>query len=164
MSPWDAGGNRHAFLLDSGIVTLIEFPGAESTVARGINNLGDIVGMYSDTAGVWHGFLLNQSGFVSLDFSATQTQAFDINDKRKVLPGLLAGDYAAHIIKTYFEFPPIFAADKNRWNHTHPGAQQFNQLSGWMVVRGDRHTQAGRLGRRLLVRSVLYKLHIPAPN
>ena len=42
-------------------------------------------------------------------------KAFHSSDMRHVAPGLRAGDYAAHIIKTYFEFPPILKADTNRW-------------------------------------------------
>ena len=42
-------------------------------------------------------------------------KAFNPKDEREVLPGLSGGEYASHIIKTYFEFPPVLAAEKNRW-------------------------------------------------
>jgi len=42
-------------------------------------------------------------------------KAFHPQDNRCVAPGLRARDYAAHIIKTYFEFPPVLKADTNRW-------------------------------------------------
>jgi hypothetical protein len=39
----------------------IEYPGATATIARGINDQGDVVGSYFDTAGKGHGFLLSRS-------------------------------------------------------------------------------------------------------
>jgi probable HAF family extracellular repeat protein len=59
--------------------TTIDFPGAVSTNARGINALGDIVGWYTDTAGGTHGFLLSGGHFRSIDFPGAQsTQAWGI--------------------------------------------------------------------------------------
>jgi uncharacterized membrane protein len=54
-SYWD-GSTNHGFLLDQGIYTTIDVPGAYSTSAYGINDSGQIVGSYSDAFGT-HGFL-----------------------------------------------------------------------------------------------------------
>ncbi len=61
--------------------TTLDFPDATSTIANAINDLGDIVGQYNDSAGVTHAFLMRQGKFASLDFpGATATLAFGINN------------------------------------------------------------------------------------
>lgn len=42
-------------------------------------------------------------------------KAFHPTEKGDILPGLSISDYLHHIIENYREFPPIFAAEKNRW-------------------------------------------------
>jgi hypothetical protein len=49
---------RHGFLLSNGVYTDIDPPGSMMTVAEGINNSGVIVGVYIDTSGGQHGFVL----------------------------------------------------------------------------------------------------------
>jgi hypothetical protein len=64
-------------------------PGATFTVAAGISSSGEIVGYYSNSAGVGHGFLLNNEIYSSIDFPlATSTFALGINDA-----GDIAGEY-----------------------------------------------------------------------
>jgi probable HAF family extracellular repeat protein len=48
---------EHGFLLDDGIFTTIDVPGATLTQAFGINELGQIVGRFRDAGGASHGFL-----------------------------------------------------------------------------------------------------------
>src|SRR5579864_2007901 len=48
--------------------TTIDFPGAVLTNAWGINPAGEIVGVYKDTAGQQHGFLLSWGHFTSIDY------------------------------------------------------------------------------------------------
>jgi uncharacterized membrane protein len=63
--------------------TTVDFPGfASVTSPLGINNHGDIVGYYDDTAGAFHGYLRPQGGaFIPVDFpGAVATLAFTIND------------------------------------------------------------------------------------
>ena len=54
----------HGFLLSRGVIrgefTTIDVPGATSTAAFGINGRGDIAGVYRDTNGKQHGFLLSR--------------------------------------------------------------------------------------------------------
>ena len=52
-----SNGKVHGFLLTEGEFTSIDFPGAFLTAASGINNRGDIVGVYVDTNRQGHGFL-----------------------------------------------------------------------------------------------------------
>lgn len=66
----------------------IDFPGAFSTVALGINSAGEIVGRYQDTsAGPTHGFLRNGFGqFTPIDFpAAVFTAAAGINSRGDIV-------------------------------------------------------------------------------
>jgi uncharacterized membrane protein len=79
-------------------LTIIDYPGANLTVAMGINPKGDIVGFYRDpaapvTAGKIHGFVLGKGGFATIDYpGAWCTDAWAIN---------AAGD----IVGTYYPKP-----------------------------------------------------------
>jgi len=53
---------------DEATFTTIDFPGASSTIAVGVNPRGEIVGAYDDADGVRHGFLLSGDQFTSFDF------------------------------------------------------------------------------------------------
>jgi len=59
--------------------TTIDFPGADSSMAVGINARGDIVGVYG-VVGMNHGFLLSRGEFTAIDFpDVTFTRADGIN-------------------------------------------------------------------------------------
>ncbi|HKS25799.1 MAG TPA: hypothetical protein VJZ76_23615 [Thermoanaerobaculia bacterium] len=71
--------------------TTVDFPGfASVTAPLSINNYGDIVGYYDDSAGAVHGYLRPKGGdFVSIDFpGSVSTFAHVINDR-----GDIAGTY-----------------------------------------------------------------------
>lgn len=78
--------------------TSIDVPGASGTLATGINAAGQIVGIYYDTAGNSHGFLLKRGGFSTVDVPGSlvgvsgmlQTEANGINSA-----GDIVGDYFA---------------------------------------------------------------------
>lgn len=66
----DSTGSQHGFLYNTntGAYTFVDDPleqfdnGVETTEITGINNLGEIAGFYSDSAGVFHGFLACPAG------------------------------------------------------------------------------------------------------
>src|SRR6266567_1782553 len=65
--------------------TAIEFPGAATTLAWGINTRGDIVGGYLNADKSDHGFLLSGGQYSTIDFpGATATEAFTINPRGDV--------------------------------------------------------------------------------
>ena len=69
--------------------TTIDYPGASDTYATGINNNGDIVGVYV-LGGLSHGFVLKAGTFTSIDVpGAIQTYAKGINDS-----GMIVGYYS----------------------------------------------------------------------
>lgn len=67
----------------------INFPGAKLTEAEGINPGGQIVGLYADSSGHQHGFLLSGGKFSSFDYpGSVMTNAFGINPG-----GAIVGDW-----------------------------------------------------------------------
>jgi hypothetical protein len=76
----------------------VDVPGAAGTIATGINARRAIVGIYFDTAGNEHGFLLKYGNFLTVDVPGSlvgvsgtlQTEANGINDR-----GDIVGDYFA---------------------------------------------------------------------
>jgi uncharacterized membrane protein len=63
-------------------------PGATFTWANGINDVGQIVGAYSDTGG-GHGFLFDQGIYTTIDGPGAVadfgTQAYGINDSGQIV-------------------------------------------------------------------------------
>ena len=55
----DSGSAMHGF--DGGAFTRIDAPGAATTRVSGINDRGDVVGNFVDTAGRTHGFVAQVS-------------------------------------------------------------------------------------------------------
>lgn len=65
--------------------TTIDYPGATSTAAYGINAAGDIVGGYSDASGS-HGFLLKNGKFTSFNWpGSTWTEGWGINPRGDIV-------------------------------------------------------------------------------
>jgi hypothetical protein len=60
-------GFDHGFRLDKGVFTAIDFPDSASTDVWGLNECGEVVGSYIDSAGVNHGFVLIAGQFHTLD-------------------------------------------------------------------------------------------------
>ncbi|HTS34399.1 MAG TPA: hypothetical protein VMH04_01940 [Candidatus Solibacter sp.] len=64
----------------------IDFPGSTITQAFGLNERGDVVGDYTDSAGNVHGFLLSNGTFSSIDYpGAILTSARSINDAGEIV-------------------------------------------------------------------------------
>ena len=94
-------GSVRAATTETFVPTMIDFPGASTTIARGINNSGDIVGTYlcSVSAGCTltesaasagsHGFLLQDGVYTRIDVpGGTGTVARGISDQ-----GIIIGHY-----------------------------------------------------------------------
>ena len=81
---------RHGFLYDRSTFTIIDvpFPGALHTQAFGINNHGQIVGIYVKPNGEYGGFLYENGTFTPIDVTlpgAHNTTAYDINDMGQIV-------------------------------------------------------------------------------
>jgi probable HAF family extracellular repeat protein len=97
----DADGDSHGFLLNRGTLTPIDppgaaadaYPGTAQVQATDINDLGQIVGVYPDAKGTFHGFAYANGQFTQLDppraagnrngFGASA--AFGINNRGQVV-------------------------------------------------------------------------------
>lgn len=82
-----ANGGQHGFLYNAGGYTVIDPPSAVRTYARGINNLGQVVGSYEGSDGKTHGFLYNSGTYTTIDdpLGARGTQVYGINDLGQVV-------------------------------------------------------------------------------
>src|SRR5215472_4856878 len=61
-------------------------PGAAATVATGINDLGEVTGIYYDSAGTPHGFVDIGGSFTSLDIpGASGTDPFGIDNAGQIV-------------------------------------------------------------------------------
>ncbi len=79
-------GLEYGFQLSGATYTSFNFPGGEDTEAVGVNNAGDIVGYFNDSAGVYHGFLLSGSTYTQIDVpGAIGTFAYGINDAGSIV-------------------------------------------------------------------------------
>lgn len=81
----DDSGAGHGFLLSSGALTILDFPGASDTVAWGINNSGTVVGWWdivnADGNIITHGYIWNHGDFEGVDVpGAAYTAVQAIND------------------------------------------------------------------------------------
>ena len=65
----DKNGVNHGFWLNTGTLTILDFPGSTFTQALGLNNSNEVVGDYVDAQGLTHGFVYNTSTkkWVSVD-------------------------------------------------------------------------------------------------
>jgi probable HAF family extracellular repeat protein len=88
------GGEQRKRDPDALTFTPIDVPGATDTTASGINERGQIVGVYRDAGGVdcpttgvgCHGFLLDEGAFTPIDVPGTAgTQAGAINRRGQIV-------------------------------------------------------------------------------
>jgi uncharacterized membrane protein len=83
---YDAAGDLTSFEDVNGMVTSFQPFGSMSSVALGINNLGDIVGDYLDAGGTMHGYLDANGVFTSFDPAGSAgTTANGINDLGQIV-------------------------------------------------------------------------------
>jgi probable HAF family extracellular repeat protein len=71
-------GAMYASLAGAGrqlVFTTLQVPGAVLTNAQGINARGDVVGIYTDSAGLQHGFLWSRGEFASIDVPGARVTA-----------------------------------------------------------------------------------------
>jgi uncharacterized membrane protein len=101
-------GNGHGFSLQNGTFTPIDYPGATGgTEVEGINNGGDMVGVYTDsTDNHNHGFLLSGGVFTGFDVpfqGSISTIPTALNNKHQIVGsyGSYPPDYFFGFLTTY---------------------------------------------------------------
>jgi probable HAF family extracellular repeat protein len=81
--------SSRGFLLRGGAFTPIAFPLASGTTAFGINDAGEIAGIYTDAGSNPHGFIFANGAFSTIDVAgASGTQLTRIRNS-----GLITGVY-----------------------------------------------------------------------
>jgi hypothetical protein len=74
-----------AFMYANGKFTAINFPKSSGTQASGINDKGEIVGLYLDSTGASHGFSKIGTKYTSIDAKAdTNTVAWGVNNNGQI--------------------------------------------------------------------------------
>ncbi|MGA9965609.1 MAG: hypothetical protein WBQ10_10445 [Terriglobales bacterium] len=74
------------FVYSAGKFTAINFPKSNGTQAIGINDAGDVVGAYLDSASVQHGFVKKGSKYTSIDVTGDTTPyAWAINNSGQIV-------------------------------------------------------------------------------
>lgn len=101
----DSKNVNHGWLLVTGSLTILNFPGSSGTQALGCNNSGQVVGTYNDAAGNSHGFVyyVTTKKWQSIDDpdGVGTTVVNGINDN-----GVLVGFYGTSPINTAFVATP----------------------------------------------------------
>src|SRR5262249_51122426 len=93
----DPGFTPHGFLLSGGSYSTLDVPGADFTVALGIDTAGQIVGSYLDAGLTSHGFLLNRGSYSTLDVpGSTGTSAAGLNAAGQIVGSYLDADSLGH--------------------------------------------------------------------
>jgi hypothetical protein len=84
----------------NGIFSTIDVPGGTAdNSANTINNRGQIVGQYADSAGVYHGYLLSESVFTAIDFpGAAHSFANGINNRGQIVGNNNNGDFVGRYV------------------------------------------------------------------
>jgi uncharacterized membrane protein len=75
----------HGFVYRHGEWEEIDYPGAATTYALGINDHGDVVGFYFEANGASHAFVKTARGYFAVDFPTSWTQAYGINDLGQIV-------------------------------------------------------------------------------
>jgi hypothetical protein len=88
----------HGFLLQSGKLTSVNYPGAPNTWLFDVNQLGAMVGSYSASGNVTKGFMAVNGSYTAIGYpSAQTTYAMAINDS-----GVVVGSYASGFVSNGF--------------------------------------------------------------
>src|ERR1700676_4659571 len=78
-------GLYQGFAYSGGKFTAVNFPKSKGTQAIGINDKGDVVGLYFDSSRVQHGFVKKCTKYTSIDVTGgTNTEAWGINNSGQI--------------------------------------------------------------------------------
>jgi len=78
-------GVYQGFVYSGGKFTVIKFPKSNATQAIGINDKGDVVGLYLDSSGVQHGFVKRGAKYTSIDVTGdSSSEAWGINNSGEI--------------------------------------------------------------------------------
>lgn len=135
-------------LMAQGTYTQIDFPGASSTYAVGINGMGDLSGYYNDVNGT-HGFVFLGGGYTSIDYpGATDTFLFGMNDQAQVVGYTSGNPNIAFVYDTQnqsfsnISFPNVVVTDPEAINDAGVAVGSVRNTSDLWI--GFQESDAGR--------------------
>jgi uncharacterized membrane protein len=157
----------HGFLLSNGVFSTIDFPGAASTLASGINDVGEIVGFYCPTSNFCgsplpptaHGFVLSGGVFTSFDPPGSIfTNGGRINSEGRIAGYYQSADGKTHVFlrtkeSTFTTFDPPGPCPF--FKNSTPGINAQGEIVG-MYMGTD-----GRLHGFLLTGGVFSTIDVP---
>jgi hypothetical protein len=116
------GKGTHGFLYSNGAYTILDDPlAAGVTVAKGINDAGQIVGNYFDSANISHSFIYSNGVYTTIDPPGAQSSdAYGINDGGQIV-GSCSIDNASHgFLASPLPLPGVLSVAAS------PGSGDFN--------------------------------------
>jgi uncharacterized membrane protein len=131
-----------------GTYTPLDYPGAQETIAQGINSAGDIVGCYDVGDLNLHGFLYSSGTFLTIDYPGEQQTCWlGINDVGKLvgyawMPDFFLGLVYDRATGAITLLPPIpdarglFAYGINNAGTIVGGAEKYNPQRSALTSRG----------------------------
>ncbi len=141
-TPWivgfyqpDAGlTTSFGFVDEGGTITTIDPFGSTFTQALGVNNLGEIVGFYTDAGGVQHGYIDNGGVFTSFDPPGSASTTINgLNDK-----GDIVGFYTSATADAVIGFVGSPVPEPSTWAMMLSGFAGLGFLGYRKVRRGAR--------------------------
>jgi uncharacterized membrane protein len=127
---------------------------ARQTSARGINTRGDIVGSYVDSAGLQHGFLLQDGAWITLDFPVAGVRATVANGLNA--QGEIVGQYLLPINPDVAEDSPLYCPQNISANSADPacikGFHYRNGTYSTVMFRGH----PGAIAQRITSNGEIY--------
>jgi uncharacterized membrane protein len=101
-------GKGHAYLLYGDNVLPFDFPGSTLTSGWDVNEEGQVVGAYRDTANKFHGFMWSDLRFFSIDYpGAAATRAFGVDGRGDVVGAYVDSSNHTH---------GFVVASRDRWD------------------------------------------------
>jgi probable HAF family extracellular repeat protein len=83
---YSGSGKVYGFLYDGGSYTTLNVPGSIQTIASGINNAGQVVGLYADSSNRNHGYLYSGGAYTTLNVPGSiDTEARGINNSGQIV-------------------------------------------------------------------------------
>jgi len=122
-------GLDESFVYSGGKLTTVSFPKSNGTQATGINDSGEVVGLYLDSASVQHGFLKKGTKYTSIDVKGdTSADAYGINN---------AGDITVFAINSSGDYDAFVYNGKTFKKVGYPGAGPIGSVAHATNNKGD---------------------------
>jgi hypothetical protein len=144
----DTSTGSPAFVSVAGSITTFSVDSSGFNEALGINNLGQIVGDYTDSVGIFHGFLRDADGTLTFPIDppdSTETTLFGNNDRRWMVGRYVDSAGATHAL--FFQSPTRFIV------YDYPGMTftSFNGINRQGLICG-RYEDSSSIGHGILAR------------